>query len=149
MRLSLDHLTITPHAPLPRSAGVLSVHVNTVVPGMARSHQDGGCRVGEARLLHPLYYVVHTHRLGEVGQCAQCAQSPGDGAPAAGHGVAGQEGRGGRGPVAAAGPQVAPGTPVPLQGRGGHTADQGGQAGGELRRYLDISRYIYTRCPHR
>ena len=146
MRLSLDHLTITPHASLPRSAGVLSVHVNTVVPGMARSHQDGGCRVGEARLLRPLYYVVHTHRLGEVGQCAQ---SHGDGAPAAGHGVAGQEGRGRHGPVAAAGPQVAPGAPVPLQGGAGDRAGQGGQAGGELRRYVDISRYIYTQCPHR
>ena len=43
----------------------MSVHVTTKVPGMARSHQDGGCRVGEARLLRPLYYVVHTHQLGQ------------------------------------------------------------------------------------
>ena len=70
-------------------------------------------------------------------------QCPRDGAPAAGHGVAGEEGRGWHGPVAAAGPQVAPGAPVPLQGRAGDRAGQGGQAGGELRRYLDMSRYIY------
>ena len=76
MNLCQDHLkiTITPHGCVPRSAGVLSVHVTTKVPGLARSHQDGGCRVGEPRLLRPLYYVVHTHRLGEVGQCAQSAQ---------------------------------------------------------------------------
>ena len=74
MDVSPDHLTITPHGCVPRSAGVLSVHVTTKVPGLARSHQDGGCRVGEPRLLRPLYYVVHTHRLGEVSQCAQWAQ---------------------------------------------------------------------------
>ena len=48
------------------SAGVLSVHVNTNVPAYSRTYQDGGCTIGEDKILYPLSYFVHTHRLGEV-----------------------------------------------------------------------------------
>ena len=48
------------------SAGVVSVHVNTRLPAYTRTFQDGGCTIGEDKVLTPLLYVVHTHRLGEV-----------------------------------------------------------------------------------
>ena len=49
-----------------RSAGMVSVHVNTRLPPYTRTFQDGGCTIAEDKVLTPLLYVVHTHRLGEV-----------------------------------------------------------------------------------
>ena len=48
------------------SAGMMSVHINTIVPAFSRSYQEGGCTMGEDRVLHPMAYIVHTHRLGEM-----------------------------------------------------------------------------------
>jgi len=49
-----------------RSAGMLSVHVMTNVPALARSYQDGGCRVAERVVLNPFRYLVHTHAFGQL-----------------------------------------------------------------------------------
>ena len=49
-----------------RSAGMVSVHVNTRLPAYTRTFQDGGCTIAEDKVLTPLLYVVHTHMLGEV-----------------------------------------------------------------------------------
>ena len=43
-----------------RSAGMLSVHVMTNVPALARSYQDGGCRVAE-RVSFVLNITFHLH----------------------------------------------------------------------------------------
>ena len=48
------------------AAGMMSVHVTTKVPAFSRTYQDGGCTIGEDKVLHPLAYIVHTHALGEV-----------------------------------------------------------------------------------
>ena len=45
---------------------MISVHVNTRIPAFSRTFQDGGCTIGEDKLLTPVSYVVHTHALGEV-----------------------------------------------------------------------------------
>lgn len=49
-----------------RSAGMVSVHVNTRLPAYSRTFQDGGCTIAEDKVITPLLFVVHTHRLGEV-----------------------------------------------------------------------------------
>ncbi|XP_023320564.1 peptidylglycine alpha-hydroxylating monooxygenase isoform X2 [Eurytemora carolleeae] len=49
-----------------RTAGMMSVHVNTNVPSFSKTYQDGGCRIGENKILHPFSYLVHTHALGQV-----------------------------------------------------------------------------------
>ena len=49
-----------------RPAGMVSVNVNTRVPDYSRTFQDGGCTIAEDKVITPLLYVVHTHRLGEV-----------------------------------------------------------------------------------
>ena len=49
-----------------KSAGVVSVHVTTLLPPLSQTYQDGGCRIGEKKILHPLSYIVHTHARGQV-----------------------------------------------------------------------------------
>ena len=49
-----------------KSAGVVSVHVTTLLPPLSQTYQDGGCRISEQANLHPLAYIVHTHARGQV-----------------------------------------------------------------------------------
>ncbi len=32
-----------------------------------QSYQDGVCKIGENKIIHPLAYILHTHALGQVG----------------------------------------------------------------------------------
>ncbi len=38
-----------------------------------QSYQDGVCKIGENKILHPLAYILHTHALGQV--CKVCVRS--------------------------------------------------------------------------
>ena len=49
-----------------KSAGIVSVHVTTNLPPLSRTYQDGACRIGEDKILHPFSYIVHTHAMGQV-----------------------------------------------------------------------------------
>ena len=33
---------------------------------LIQSYQDGACRIGENKILHPMAFILHTHTLGQV-----------------------------------------------------------------------------------
>ncbi len=52
-----------------------------------QSYQDGVCKIGENKILHPLAYILHTHALGQVGTVQGAVDWVENLSPAMGRGI--------------------------------------------------------------